>query len=210
MEQGQFIEALPSLRRILALLPANEPLRGKLEQLLQRGQQLFDLDGKLRAVLAGKPAPTDPGSQVQMAILARKPFNRLYLTSARLYRDAFAREPRLADAHRYDAACAAALAGTGQGKDVVNLNDTSRAELRYSALSWLHEGLNTQASQLATLQPGNAERVRGTLLHWQKDPDLAAVRERAALSKLPEAEQVAWWNLWAQVDALLARTRSRK
>ena len=52
--------------------------------------------------------------------------------------------------------------------------------------------------------------MRNTVLDWQKDPDLAAVRDPAALSKLPEAEQVAWRNLWAQVDTLLARTRPGK
>jgi hypothetical protein len=36
------------------------------------------------------------------------------------------------------------------------------------------------------------------------------VRDPAALGKLPEAEQVAWLNLWAGVDALLARARADK
>jgi hypothetical protein len=30
------------------------------------------------------------------------------------------------------------------------------------------------------------------------------------LRKLPEAEQVAWRNLWAQVDALVARVKPHK
>ena len=46
--------------------------------------------------------------------------------------------------------------------------------------------------------------------HWQEDADLATVRDRDALRKLPEAEQVAWRNLWAQVNTLLARTRPGK
>jgi hypothetical protein len=47
--------------------------------------------------------------------------------------------------------------------------------------------------------------VQRTLQHWQKDTDLAGLRDKAALAKLPEAEQKAWRKLWAEVDALLRR-----
>ena len=128
--------------------------------------------------------------------------------------EAFAAEPKAADdlkaAHRYNAACAAALASTGQGKDSAELDDTGRAELRYSALAWLQDNLGSLARHLARSRSGAAEQVRKTLLRWQKDADLAAVRDATALHKLPEAEQVAWLNLWAQVDALLARTSPGK
>jgi hypothetical protein len=36
------------------------------------------------------------------------------------------------------------------------------------------------------------------------------VRDPGLLRKLPEAEQVAWGNLWAQVDALLAHPSAGK
>ena len=52
-------------------------------------------------------------------------------------------------------------------------------------------------------QRGSGAQARQALLSWQKDASLAAVRDPRALRKLPEAEQVAWLNLWAQVDALL-------
>src|SRR5262249_42875293 len=146
----------------------------------------------------------------EMAILAQQPSKRLYLGATRLYREAFARQPQLAVVHGYYAACAAALAGTRQGKDVARLDDNDGAELRYGALCRLQEQLRWRARQLASRQPATAEQVRKALLHWQKDSDLASVRDPAALGKLPEAEQVAWRNLWAQVDALLDRTRPRK
>ena len=45
----------------------------------------------------------------------------LNCAAARFYEEAFAAQPKLADdlgaAHRYNAACAAALAGCGQSKD---------------------------------------------------------------------------------------------
>jgi tetratricopeptide (TPR) repeat protein/tRNA A-37 threonylcarbamoyl transferase component Bud32 len=208
MQQGQFVEAQQSFRRCLALLPAKDPKRAFASQLLQQCQQRLDLDGKLKALLAGKEAPTDPASQVQLAALALQPFKRLYLTAVRLYRDAFTRQPHLADVHRYNAACAAARAGTGQGKDVAQLADADRAEMRYRALGWLHDDLAVHTRQLGR-GPVVAGRSRQALLNWQKDPDLAAVRDPDALGKLPEAEQVAWRNLWAHVAALLARTKDK-
>jgi len=82
--------------------------------------------------------------------------------------------------------------------------------MRYRALSWLNDDLNAHARHRAGGRPGIAQQVRQTLLNWQKDAALAAVRDAALLRKLPEAEQVAWLNLWAQVDALLARTTPGK
>ena len=48
------------------------------------------------------------------------------------------------------------------------------------------------------------------LSHWQHDPDLAGVREKAALAQLPKGEREAWQKLWANVDALLDRARTPK
>jgi tetratricopeptide (TPR) repeat protein len=206
MLQGELIAAQKSFHRCLALLPANHPIRDLTAQLLGKCEQWLDADPKLKAYLAGKGAPADAVTLVSMASLAQQPFNRLYLIAARLYRDAFARQPQLADAHRYNAARAAALAGTGQGTDVARLDDTARAEMRSRALSRLQDDLSAHARELDSNQPGTAQQVRRKLQDRRMDADLAAVRDPDALRKLPEAEQAAWRNLWAQVDALLART----
>ena len=39
----------------------------------------------------------------------------------------------------------------------------------------------------------------------RKDPDLAGIRDEAALVKLPEEEQKAFRTLWAEVEALLKK-----
>jgi hypothetical protein len=41
--------------------------------------------------------------------------------------------------------------------------------------------------------------------HWQTDGDLAGVRARDALARLPEEERKQWEKLWSDVDALLRR-----
>jgi tetratricopeptide (TPR) repeat protein len=205
LARGDFLDARQALHRCLALFPADHPDRALVLPLLRLCRQGLTTGSKLKAFLAGKGAPADPAIQVEMAIVAQLPANQLYLTAVRLYRDAFARQPGLADAHRYHAACAAVRCGTRQGKDAANLDSTTRAEMRYLALSWLQDDLSAQARQLAGSPPDTEQSRKTLLLHAKPNPALAFVRDPAALAQLPEAEQVAWLNLWAQVDALLAR-----
>ena len=49
-------------------------------------------------------------------------------------------------------------------------------------------------------------RVREALTRWQKEPDLACVRDPSELDKLPEDERKQYLALWADVAAVLART----
>ena len=50
---------------------------------------------------------------------------------------------------------------------------------------------------------------RPELRHWQEDSDLAGVRDKDALAKLPSDEQDAWRKLWADVDALLKKAQAK-
>jgi hypothetical protein len=141
-----------------------------------------------------------------MALLARQPFRQLHQTAARLYRDAFAREPRFALAHRYNAACCAALAGCRQGKDAAALSAAQRLRWRRQALTWLRGDLAAHGKHLKEGPPTQAAQARQALEHWKRDPDLSGVREKEALGKLPEEEQAAWRKLWADLDTLLGPT----
>src|SRR5262249_30840153 len=68
--------------------------------------------------------------------------------AARYYAEAFAAHPQLlsgpSTGHRYRAACAAALAGCGQGQDATDLDETSRAGFRRKALDWLWAALEAR------------------------------------------------------------------
>ena len=63
--------------------------------------------------------PDGPGELRGLAELCYH--KRWYAASARFWADAFAASPQLAEhtehRHRYNAACSAALAGAGRGKD---------------------------------------------------------------------------------------------
>jgi hypothetical protein len=110
--------------------------------------------------------------------------------------------------NRYDAACAAARAGCGQGAEATPLSDTEKARWRRQALDWLRADLALWEKQLGgDLPPGRAEALKA-LRHWRQDPDLAGVRDESALAQLPEAERPAWRKLWAEVEALLAKAGS--
>jgi tetratricopeptide (TPR) repeat protein len=204
LEQGRFAEAATSLRRGLELLPPSHPLRASISPVLQQAEHQLALAQKLTAVLAGdsKPSPAERLEYAQVCNL-----KELYAGAARLYADAFAADPKLADdlraSHRYNAACNAALAGCGRGEDAKQLDDKERTRWRKRALDWLQADLKAQRGQLKNWWPGAADQARQALRHWQQDADLAGLRDPAAVAQLPADEQQACKKLWADVAALL-------
>jgi hypothetical protein len=110
--------------------------------------------------------------------------------------------------HRYHAACAAALAGCGQGKDADKLTDTERARLRRLALDWLRADLKVWGLLLDEGPDKVRPVIVGRMRHWQADAYLAGVRGSAALAKLPKAERQAWQDLWDEVADTLAKARA--
>jgi hypothetical protein len=166
------------------------------------------LDARLPAVLKGDDRPVDAAERVTFSELAYS--RKLYVAAARLYAEAFRADPRLVNdrraSHAYNAACCAALAGCGQGKDDPPPDDPARAGLRRQALGWLKDELAAWSRLLDGGKPEARAVVRQSLAHWKDDPDLAGLRP-AELGKLPEGERTAWRNLWSEVEAVLARTR---
>jgi hypothetical protein len=82
-----------------------------------------------------------------------------------------------------------------------------RARLRKQALDWLRADLALHTMQLQTGKPADRATVQQALRHWQQDPDLAGLRDKAALAKLPAEERVAHERLWADVAELLKSAR---
>jgi hypothetical protein len=99
------------------------------------------------------------------------------------------------------------MAGCGQGKDDPPLDEPAKARWRKQAIDWLEADLAAWTKIRESGPPQARESISRTLQHWKTDPDLAGLREPAALAKLPEAEQRAGRALWAEVDALLAKAR---
>src|SRR5262249_34889856 len=121
--------------------------------------------------------------------------------------------PKLAEdprsQHRYSAACVAALAADGQGRDADKLDQKERECLRSQAYDWLRAELAAWA-RLFNDTPQVRVILRQALAHWLKAPDLASVREPTALAKLPPDDEAAWCRLWDDVEALLRQTGEPK
>jgi hypothetical protein len=134
-----------------------------------------------------------------------------YATGARYYDDAFTAEPQfLADPgarHRYRAACAAARAGCGQGRDGSDLDEEGRAGFRHQALGWLRAELESWRRLLEPEPETTRWSVAHDLRKWLGDPYFAGVRGPEALARLPAAEREAWQKLWADVADTLARAQ---
>jgi serine/threonine-protein kinase len=163
------------------------------------------LQDKLPAYLKGELQPTTNDERLALAELYRG--KKRDHAAAGLYAAAFAADPKVADDlkafYRYNAACYAALAAAGQGGDAAKLDDAERTRLRKQALDWLRADLALRKKQLESGQPDDRTEARNALLHWQRDGDLAGIRDAAALAKLPPDEQKAFTQLWADVAALL-------
>jgi tetratricopeptide (TPR) repeat protein/tRNA A-37 threonylcarbamoyl transferase component Bud32 len=213
LKLGRFLEARRALRRCLRLLPAGNPLGGPITQQLNLCRQLLALDRKLAAIDKGDAKPTGPSEQLGLAILCRH-FKQRYTAAAGFFTAAFAAKPQLAEdprtGNRYHGACASALAAAGRGVDAANLGTKEKTRLRGQALRWLKADLALWSKQLASEKPPDLQAARQALKHWQKDPDLAGVRDPEPLAKLPEVERKEWAKLWTEVAALLKKSDLKK
>jgi serine/threonine-protein kinase len=177
------------------------------DRLVRRREWLIALDARLPALLRGDDRPRDAAERAGFAELC---FGRqLFVTSARLWKEAFATPPERAEApireYRFHAARAAARAGCSQGKDDLPPDVAAQAELRCQARDWLRADLADWSAQRDPTVDAVPREVRTQLARWRTDPDLACVRDLEALAKLPEPEREGWNSLWATVGTLLAR-----
>ncbi|HEV3024153.1 MAG TPA: serine/threonine-protein kinase [Pirellulales bacterium] len=162
----------------------------------------------LPAFLRGEYQPQD--NDERLALVGCCQFQGLNQAAARLYADAFAADPELAEelttqclerAARgdqqpvgrveqlatqglYPAARCSALAGCGLGADAANLSEAERARWRQQARDWLHADLAMWSKALHSGSRSAWALVKATLTNWQSDPDLAGLRDSAVLEEL--------------------------
>jgi eukaryotic-like serine/threonine-protein kinase len=208
--RGDYAEAVAELRKARDLARKSNPnFAVRMDRLLTATERQASAAARLPAVLAGKIKPGDTAETLDLAQLCYD--KGLQGASARLWAEAFQADPKLANdlgAHlRYDASCAAALAGCGQAKDEPPLDDACRTRWRRQALEWLAADLAAWSRVMESGSPRSRQAITQKLLDWKADPDLAGLRDRDALARIPDDEQKAWLAFWSQVDALLARAR---
>jgi hypothetical protein len=99
----------------------------------------------------------------------------------------------------FDAARATARAAAGQSKNEPRLDEATKASLRRQALDRL-KAARTTLTRLRETGPRDTRlTVAKALIAWQQESDLAGVRDKAALAKLPAEEQKALTRFWADV-----------
>jgi tetratricopeptide (TPR) repeat protein len=101
----------------------------------------------------------------------------------------------------------AALVAAGPGPHAPDA--AGRSRLRRQALDLLRADLVRRRSQAEGGKPAERAEVVRTLGHWQRLPDLAGVRDPAALAKLPADEREAWQHFWADVADLRKRAEAK-
>jgi tetratricopeptide (TPR) repeat protein/serine/threonine protein kinase len=206
-DQGRFGEALASFQRGHELGTKRKSWRYPSAEWLRRAERLAALESKLPAVLKGELKPKDTTERLGFAGVCQA--KQLHHAATRIYADTFAADPKPAEdlraGHRYNAACSAALAAAGQGKDAAKPDDRERTRLRRQALDWLRAHLSSYEKLYESGPPAARMFVERQMKHWQKDSDLASIRGEEALSKLPADERVAFARLWADVTALAKR-----
>jgi eukaryotic-like serine/threonine-protein kinase len=184
---------------------------------------------RLPAFLRGEWQPQD--NDERLALLGACESAARYAAASRLYADAFAADPGLAEAltahcrrraaqesnksdrvealnteARYLAARCAALAACGLGKDGPRLGEAARAHWRRKALEWLRADLVAWSGALGSGRRADRDLAREMLTLWQDEPDLARLREPGALDRLSAEERKDWLAVWGEVEALLLRT----
>jgi tetratricopeptide (TPR) repeat protein len=209
LAQGDFKEARAATQQALKLLPEGHPLRPLANRQLQDCQRLMDLDARLTAILKGDDQPQDSAEQLALADLCRR-YKKRYAAAARFYQGAFAGGAAQTTKRAYNAAGAAILAAGGQGQDPNKLEGKEKSRLRQQARAWLRDNLEQYTGQLKDLDAKQRAALQKTLQHWQQDTDLASVRDKDRLAKLPEAERESWRQLWADVAALLKQAEQEK
>jgi eukaryotic-like serine/threonine-protein kinase len=170
------------------------------------------LDDRLSAIIKGNQKPKDNRERIQLARRANE--KAFHAVAAKLRADALDADPKLAEDrgawHRLTAACSAALAGCGQGKDDPAPDDKAKAKLREQARGWLQAELAACTKLVESGTPRFRAFIVLNLQNWQKDTDLAGIRDEAELAKLPEVEREALRSLWADVEALRVKAGGGK
>jgi tetratricopeptide (TPR) repeat protein len=233
--------AIPELREAVRLDPKNPWFRndlgnalkdnGDLEGAIAQYQEALRIDPKhpyastnlrhaerarellphLPDVLAGKRKPKDAAESYDFGRLCYASPQKRYADAVRLFAQAFAADPTVAEDlgshNRYVAASAAALGGCGKGKDAASQNDQARARLRGQALSWLRADLALRRQQANSGQAALRKEAAFQLAWWLEDSDLVGVRPGPHKVAMPAEERAAWDKLWADVRATLALAR---
>jgi serine/threonine protein kinase/Flp pilus assembly protein TadD len=209
-QQSKFQQALQELRRGHELGSRSPGWHNPWAAWARECERSIVRERRVSAYLAGTYTPANSRERIELAVFCWQ--HRRNWAAARLYAEAFADQPRLADDlehedHRYRAANAALSAAAGKGRDAEDkLGSKERARWRRQALHWLRTDL---AQRLKQMENGSPKVRKGfqVLLGAVWPQLLDSVHGEAALARLPAYERPDWRRFWADVEHALAKAR---
>ncbi|MFN9197618.1 MAG: protein kinase domain-containing protein [Planctomycetaceae bacterium] len=199
----------PVDRRMLHVLLGNfsgidellgEPARGHEHRLLalqwdQRDPDYQALDQRLRSVLEGGP----PASTAEALLFSRRLAEREdYPAALRLCTAALRNDAGLIQDRQQQAGLLAACLAIRVSASLPEDRSEEAAQLREQARAWLRRELE----EWRRLGPEWYHRRQSALRRWRCDGNLAPVLRPADLARLPEPEQQAWRQLFADAAQL--------
>ncbi len=195
---ARFDEALGEIKLARDRIAADPAAARAIQVEFDRCVRLSQINKRFNKYLSGQSRPATAPERIDFAEVCYH--KGMYARSSDEYAAAFADDRKLlADAtkgYRYAAACSAALAGTVAGNDDPKPGDSKKAKLRKRALDLLKDEWSGAASN-SKKNPGMIIQLRDA---WRSEPDLAGVRDRAALAQLPAAERDEWTKFWSEID----------
>ncbi len=206
LRQGRFAEALPAYERGHELGSRKPGWPFPSTRWIAQARAVAAVDVKLwPKLLRGEAQPRSAAEAIALAQVCEQHME-YFAAAARFCAAAFADRPELADdlrtGERYNAACAAALAGCGRGKDAGRLTAAERVRLRQQALKWLHADLRAWRTFLEQKPVKGRPAVGQQMARWLAEIDFRGVRDESALARLPEGERADWRSLWEEVETL--------
>jgi serine/threonine-protein kinase len=200
---GRFADAASAAHRASERAAGRADIAAEAARLATRCDALARNDAKLPQIVAGSLVPRDATETVLFGRLCLRRGNAA--RAAELFTKGLA-GGAAADVEEqwgrlYDAACAAAAAGTRRGKD--ELAPPLRETRRNEALARLRSILDDWTKRVDESDAKSVPRLAERLESWNRDRALACVRGSEELSFVPERDD--WRELWKDVDALMER-----
>ncbi|MCE9605134.1 MAG: tetratricopeptide repeat protein [Planctomycetia bacterium] len=207
MDAGRLEEAIVSYKQAIELDPTGA---GPRRDNLALAERLVAVRDKFPDFEKGTYSPTTTVERLAMAKWCK--LKKRHRAAVDLYTTVFDADSKLADdtksGLRYIAACDAAMAAAGLVENSAKLDDKERVHLGQQAISWLQADLAGYSKLLANGSLAGGTLVRQKLRHWQRDSDLAGIRDKAAMDKFTAEERKAFAQLWVDVAALLKKAET--
>lgn len=205
LQQGHFPRAQQSTLAAQKLLKPDDALEKNVDEQLAVCERLLALE-KTWADIEKSGKPPDAGQALDLAELCLR-YKRNHAAAFRMFATSFAMDPKAAERERRLQAARSAVQAAAADK----LDDRERARIRAQARLWLEAELEQYARALEKQQTaedvGRLVLALHALPEWQREPDLASVRDEKELSRLPADQQGAWRKLWSEANELLKEIR---